>query len=334
MNKKLACLFFSVLCIVLMAGCKKATKSEKQQVITLVMAEVNPPDSVCGQMDAAFKQKVEELSDKSIIVDVQYSGALGNENEVIKFMMAPGSSIQLARTSANLSQYGAKKSALITIPYTFANSAHFWKFASSDLAESFLVEPYELKLGVRGLCYAEEGFRNFFSTKKINSIEDLAGKKMRVSGKNLTDLAVALGAEPMQIPFTDLYMALQTGTVEVAEQPLTNYMSNSFHKVAPYMITDRHMLGAVQILINSECWDSLTVEQQDILKTSARYASEQCKVIVEEKDLTASVKLISEGVVIKELTDNVKWQKACEKVIMENSKDYPELYQQIVNIGK
>lgn len=324
----------ALVCLVtIIVTCTRVKSDRNQEPLTLVMAEVNPENSVCGQMDAAFKNKVEELSGGKIKIDVRYSGVLGDEKEVINLMKNPESSIQLCRFSANLSGYGEPKSALISVPFTFKNSEHFWKFAKSDIAKELLEEPYKKGLGLRGLCYAEEGFRSFLSIEPVNSYKDLEGKKMRVSGKTLTDLALALKAQPVTVPFTDLYSSLQTGATEVAEQPLANCLSNSFFEVAPYIILDRHMLGAVQILITSEQWDKLSPEYQEIIQEAAEFASDFCKIIAEEEEVSAAIKLVNEGVTIKNVENNSEWQKACEKMILENTKDYSELYEKIQNLA-
>lgn len=320
-------------CTILLTSCSKA-KEQNKSVINLVMAEVNPENSHCGQMDKFFKDKVEELSNGTIIIDLRFSGVCGDEKQVINFMMQGNSTIQLARVTANLSPYGEKKSELLTIPYTFKSPEHFWKFASSNLAQDMLEQAYNDGLGVRGLCYAEEGFRNFFSTNKISSVNDIKGKKMRVAGKNLENLAKSLEAEPVKCEYTDLYMSLQTGMVEVAEQPFSNYLSNSFYKVAPYLILDKHMLGVVQIMVTSECWDTLSAEQQSILKEAAMAAAQFCKDISEQQEIDAALKLVSEGVTIVSVPDMEPWKKACQGMIEENSKEYSEIYKQIVNLGE
>ncbi|MDE7391374.1 MAG: C4-dicarboxylate ABC transporter substrate-binding protein, partial [Treponemataceae bacterium] len=110
------------------AACKKDGQ-KKDKPVTLLMAEVNPEDSICGQMDLAFKQKVEELSGGSITIDLQCSGILGDESQVMKVFMSENPTIQLVRISASLAKYGGKKSKLISIPFTFSNAEHFWKFA-------------------------------------------------------------------------------------------------------------------------------------------------------------------------------------------------------------
>ena len=134
----------------------------------------------------------------------------------------------MSRISAfSLTSYGGEKSKLLSIPYTFANRDHYWNFATSDLAEEFLIEPHENGSGVRGLFYGEEGFRHFFATKELKGIESLKGMKIRVSADPvMTGMVEGLGATPTVVSFSELYSALQTGVVDAAEQPIANYKAN------------------------------------------------------------------------------------------------------------
>ena len=77
--------------------------------ITLVYAEVNPLDTIVGQTGTAFKEKVEELSGGKIKIDIQASGVLGAENDVLDTMLGGGGTIDMARISAfALTSYGGK----------------------------------------------------------------------------------------------------------------------------------------------------------------------------------------------------------------------------------
>ena len=150
--------------------------------VTLVYAEVNPLDTIVGQTGTHFKEKVEELTGGSVVIDVQASGVLGSENDVLDAILGGSTTIDISRISAfALTSYGCNKSKLLSIPFTFENRAHFWNFANSDLAPEFLSEPQELGLPVRGLFYGEEGFRHFFTVKPVATITDLKGMKLRVS---------------------------------------------------------------------------------------------------------------------------------------------------------
>ncbi|MBP3280612.1 MAG: C4-dicarboxylate ABC transporter substrate-binding protein, partial [Butyrivibrio sp.] len=103
--------------------------------ITLVMAEVNPLDTIVGMTDQKFKEEVESRSNGSIIIDLQASGVLGSENDVLDSMLGGGGTIDMSRISAfALTSYGGQKSMLLSLPYIFTSRDHFWKFATSDLA--------------------------------------------------------------------------------------------------------------------------------------------------------------------------------------------------------
>ena len=319
---------------------KEETKTETAEVtpaadaITLVYAEVNPLDTIVGQTATAFKEKVEELSNGSIIIDVQASGVLGSENDVLDTMLGGGGTIDMSRISAfALTSYGGEKSKLLSLPYTFVSREHFWNFATSDLAEEFLLEPHENGSGVRGLFYGEEGFRHFFTVKEVKDMEDLAGMKLRVSNDPVMNgLVESLGASPTVVSFGELYSALQTGVVDGAEQPIANYKSNAFPEVAPNLILDGHTLGAVQVIITDEAWDSLTEEQQNILTEAGQYASEFNRKISEEAENKVLEQLKADGVNVVEVTDISKWQDAVKDVVAENIVGNEDLYQQILDM--
>ena len=100
--------------------------------VTLVYAEVNPLDTIVGQTATHFKEKVEELTGGSVVIDVQASGVLGSENDVLDAILGGSTSIDMSRISAfALTSYGCNKSKLLSIPFTFENRAHFWNFANS-----------------------------------------------------------------------------------------------------------------------------------------------------------------------------------------------------------
>ncbi len=304
--------------------------------VTFVMAEVNPLDTIVGQMDSKFKEEVEKLSGGSITIDLQASGVLGSENDVLDTMLGGGGTIDISRISAfALTSYGGEKSMLLSIPYTFKDRDHFWAFVDSPLAEEFLVEPSENGSGVRGLFYGEEGFRHFFTVKEVTGMADLAGMKLRVSNDPVMNgMVEGLGASPTVVAFGELYSALQTGVVDGAEQPIANYKSNAFPEVANNMILDGHTLGAVQVIITDEAWNSMTENQQAAMMEAGKIASQYCRQISEEAENKVLEELKAEGCNIVEVTDKSEWAEACKKVIEENTSSQADLYQQILDLAK
>ena len=314
------------------AGDAAAAASDPK--VTLVYAEVNPLDTIVGQTGSHFKEKVEELTGGSVVVDVQASGVLGSENDVLDAILGGSTSIDISRISAfALTSYGCNKSKLLSIPFTFENRAHFWNFANSELAPEFLNEPQELGLPVRGIFYGEEGFRHFFTVKPVSGIADFKGLKLRVSNDPVMNgMVEGLGANPTVVSFGELYSALQTGVVDGAEQPIANYKSNAFPEVANNLILDGHALGAVQAIITDNAWNKLTENQQAAVMEAAADTQAFNADLSETAEKKVLDELKSSGCNVVDVPDKAPWQEACAKVISENTSDQAELYQQLLDM--
>ena len=324
----------AALCLTAVSCTKKTGGEEKS--ITLVMAEVNPAETIAGQMDQAFKQKVEELSQGKIKIDLQCSGILGDIDTLMTMATKPGSSVHILRLSAmSFAPYDCKKTLMLAIPYTFSNKDHFWRFANSKTADEILNEPLECGLGVKGLFFGEEGFRHFFSTKKIAKVEDFTGLKVRgTNDKAMQGLIAGVKATSVPVNYADLYGALQTGIIDAAEQPIANYLANHFNTVAPYMIFDGHTLGVMETVITKECWDSLTEKQKNILTEAGKYAADFCRKLSQTEEDKVKATLLTEGATLTDVDDVKPWQNACAEIIKQGSAADPALYQEIILYAK
>ena len=311
-----------------------ATAAANDPKVTLVYAEVNPLDTIVGQTATHFKEKVEELTGGSVVIDVQASGVLGSENDVLDAILGGSTSIDMSRISAfALTSYGCNKSKLLSIPFTFENRAHFWNFANSDLAPEFLNEPQELGLPVRGVFYGEEGFRHFFTVNPVSGIDDFKGLKLRVSNDPVMNgMVEGLGANPTVVAFGELYSALQTGVVDGAEQPIANYKSNAFPEVANNLILDGHTLGAVQAVITDNAWGKLTANQQAAVMAAAADTQKFNADLSETAENKVLDELRSSGCNVVDVDDKTPWQEACAKVIKDNTSDQAELYQKLLDM--
>ena len=323
-------LFGIALVLVMLLSCVSALAEEP---ITLTYAEVNPIEgTVVGDVALAFKEKLEELSGGAIVVDIQASGVMGDEKTVLSNIFAGDTSVDIVRISAfALNQYGAKKSVFLTLPYVFTSEEHYWNFVESDLAKEFLAEAKESGMPLTGLAYGEEGFRHFFLKNEAHTIEDLKGLKIRVSDDPImTGMVTGLGAAATTVSFGELYSALQTGVVDAAEQPITNYLSNSFQEVAPYLLKDGHTLGTIELIATDSCFAKLTEEQQAMVQEAADYAMQVCKESVTTKQEEAAQTLIEKGATIIEVEDKTPWQEATKSVLEANIAGMEDIYEQIL----
>ncbi|HCS67968.1 MAG TPA: C4-dicarboxylate ABC transporter substrate-binding protein [Oribacterium sp.] len=291
--------------------------------VTLTMAEVNPLEgTICGQMDTKFKEAVEAISGGSITIDLQASGVLGAEQDVLDSMLGGGGDIDMSRISAfALTSYGASKSVLLSLPYVFESREHFWNFVNSDLGTEILNESEEAGVGIKGLFYGEEGFRHFFTveSKPVSSVADLKNMKIRVSNDPIMQKMVsALGANPASVSMTELYSALQTNTVDGAGQPIANYASNRFDEVGPNLTLDGHTLGAIEVVISDDSWNNkLTDNQRDVITEASKIASEYCHKIAAETEDKVLEELKGRGCNVIEVADKSEWEAACQPITDE-----------------
>jgi len=303
----------------------------------LTYAEMNNLDgTVPGEMAKAFKEKVEELSGGNLVIniDIQSNGVLGSEDQLIDNLLGGGNITDFTRITASaLTQYGCEKASLLGIPYTFENDEHFYRFAESELAQEILLEPVELGLPLRGLCYAQEGFRNFFFKNEVNGLEDLKNMKIRVSSDPvMTGMVNDLGAYATPVAFTELYSALSSGVVDGAEQPVPNYLSNAFPEVASNLLLDGHTLGVIQIVVSEYRWKKLSEQEREWITEAARYAAHAANEKVNELTEETMRQLREKNVNIVEVKDKTPWVEACQPTIEEHTRNNRELYQRIVDM--
>ena len=329
--KKLICI---ALALVMVLGLAITANAADQ--VTLVMAEVNPLDTIVGQTDSFFAEKVEELTGGSVKIDLQAAGVLGSENDVLDAIANGDDSIDISRISAfALTTYGCQKASLLSIPYTWTGRDHFWAFADSELAAEFQNEPQEIGLPLRGIFYGEEGFRHFFTREPVAGIKDLAGLKLRVSNDPvMVGMVNGLGASATPIAFGELYSALQTGVVDGAEQPIANYKANAFPEVANNLILDGHTLGAIQVVITDTAWEKLTEEQQAAVMEAGKLAQEFNRELSQTAENEVLEELKANGCNVVEVDNPAEWAEACAEVITENTKSQAELYQQLLDLAK
>ena len=128
-----------------------------------------------------------------------------------------------------------------------------------------LKQQVEAKLGVKLLSVMYLGRRqlNLRTDKPVNTPADLAGVKLRMPGtESWLFLGRALGANPVPVAFTEIYTALQTGTVDGQDNPLPTVRDSKFYEVTKQIVLTSHLVDLNYLAFSKRVWDRLTPEQQ------------------------------------------------------------------------
>jgi hypothetical protein len=123
----------------------------------------------------------------------------------------------------------------------------------------------ELYLGTREL--------DLRTTKKITTPDDLKGLKLRMPDSPAwIFLGKALGANPTPLAFSELYLALQTGTVDGQDNPLSTDRAAKFYEVTKQIVLTNHLVDGLILCINDQTWNALSPDQQKVIQGAANAA--------------------------------------------------------------
>jgi tripartite ATP-independent transporter DctP family solute receptor len=174
-------------------------------------------------------------------------------------------------------------------PYMFRDFDHWKAYANSDLFRE-LAEGYRKKSGNKMLAITYYGERHVTSNKEIRTPDDMKGLKIRVPDAPLyTMFPRAVGANPTPIAFAEVYLALQSGTVDAQENPLPTIEAKKFYEVQKYIVLTGHITDALISIVGGPTWNKLSDADkkvfEDVLKEAAARATSE--IVEKEKQLGA-----------------------------------------------
>ena len=296
-------------------------------------AEVNPSDHIITRTGKYFADRVKEMSDGRIEIEIYDAGKLGNDAQYYE-QLRIGALDMYRGNAIALEGISNMEVGVMAMPYLFRDNDHFWKVCDGEIGKEILADIQESGSNMVGLCFLDEGARNIMTVDApIKDISDLKGLKIRsMEDELLCDVIRATGAEPVVMDYADVYSALQSGAVDGAENPVCSYYSNQFYKVAPYYTVDAHTHSPSVILISEITWKHLSDEDKNILLTAAEMAKEYNKAEIEDAESNAYNKLIKEKVKITQIDDISKWQDAMEPVYEAYAGNHRLLIDKIKNL--
>lgn len=146
------------------------------------------------------------------------------------------------------------------------------------------------------------GFRETTSSKPLNSVADFKGLKIRTQSNEIHQaIFTALGASATIINFSELYTAMEQGTVDAQENPYVNIYSNAYYEVQDYLVETNHVFQLAAMLISQSTYDKLSDEQKGWVDEAAAYAADVEWEATETDNETAKQACIDAGMTFVQL---------------------------------
>ncbi len=250
--------------------------------ITLKFNHTDTPSGVRHQAAELFAQRVAQLSNGRIKVLVFHSGQLGNDPQSIKLV----SEGKLDFTVSATGSYSGlvPELNLTALPYLVTGYEEGWRFYDESpwLRTQFDKLPPK---GLRHLATWEAGFRSFTTKTPLARPSDAAGKKMRVFPNEMIQWIVqAVGYEPVVIPVTEVYGAIQQGRVDGQENPIDTIRALRFFEVAPNIALTQHVYSPLPVVVSEQRWAKLSKSDQQIIDKALDESQTFSRTKVREQD--------------------------------------------------
>jgi tripartite ATP-independent transporter DctP family solute receptor len=256
-----------------------------------------------GQAVTRFAEIVNQKSGGKIKVRLFAGGALGNDVTMISALQGGTQEMTIPDTSTLVGISGLKDFGLINLPFLFQNGQE---------ADALLDGPFGQKLmaklpekGLVGFGFWENGFRQVTNSRRpITKAEDFTGLKLRVIQNPLfIDTFRELGANAVPMPFTEVYTALETKTIDGQENPLATILASKFYEVQKHTVMSNHIYSVWAFLMSKRFWDKLTPDEQALITESATEAKDFERKTIRDFEKTALDELKAKGMEVTTLSE-------------------------------
>ena len=267
-----------------------------------------------------FAKEVEKRTQGRYKVQTFYNGALGGERESIEAVQL--GTLDLTMTSSGPVPNFVPEVAILDIPFLFKDYAQARSTLDGPIGQDMLGK-FTPK-GIIALAWGENGFRHMTNNKRsVNAPDDLKGLKMRTMENPVHMQAYkAFGIIPTPMAFTEVFTALQQGTVDGQENPLSVISAAKFGQVQKYITLTGHVYSPALLLMNKGKWDKLSAADKQAFAESAKEAVKANRARIDEDEKRVVAELKAQGMTVVEVVDKSKFQNTLTPTFAEFGKKF------------
>lgn len=225
-----------------------------------------------------FNELLKEKTAGELTLKLFPDSTLGNAQAMISGVR--GGTIDMEMSGSNNFTGLAPVINLLDVPFLFRDTTHAHKTLDGKVGDDLraAVEPKGLKV----LAWWENGWRDVTNSRTpIKTPADLQGLKIRTNNSPMNIAAFKIfGANPIPMPFAEVYTGLETRTIDAQEHPINVVWSAKFYEVQKYLSLTHHAYSPLLVVINKKKFDALSPQLQQALLTSAKEAGDYQRQLV------------------------------------------------------
>lgn len=331
MKYRFGCAFILVFTVLFAA----ASLSEAAPRFSLKLGHSVPEENAYHYGAVRFKELVEAKTNGDVHIDLFPNNQLGTgERDLIE-------GLQLGTVDIYVGSTGPmggfeKRFLLFDFPFLFKDKKHVYAVLDGEIGKH-IMGLLDAR-GLHGLAWIENGFRNLTNGRRsINTVEDVKGLKIRTM-ENKVHMAMwrALGVDPTPMAWSEVFTALQQGTIDGQENPIPVIYTSKIYEVQKHLALTRHVFSPAMIVVAKQVFDSMPEEYRKIMQESAQEAAIYQREVCDKME-NEYIELLKKSGMEITTPDTAPFQEACKGVYDQFRGELGEdagLLDQIISMGK
>lgn len=273
-----------------------------------------------GAAANAWADSVEKATNNAFAIKHFPSSALGGERELIE-------GLQLGTVEAAIVSTGALSNfvsdvGIVDIPFLFRDTQHARAVLDGKFGQDLLAKFQQR--GLVALAWGEQGFRHLTNNKvSVQNVADLKGLKIRVTENPVHITAFrTLGAAPTPMSWPEVISALQQGTIDGQENPISVLTSSKLWEVQKHLTLTSHVYAPVVLVLSPSFWGSLTDAQKAAFAEGAKAGAQASRAFVDDVEAKGVEMAKSNGMQVVENVDAAAFRAALEPAYKQYAKKF------------
>lgn len=273
-----------------------------------------------GAAAKAWADSVEKATNNAFAIKHFPSSALGGERELIE-------GLQLGTVEAAIVSTGALSNfvsdvGIVDIPFLFRDTQHARAVLDGKFGQDLLAKFQQR--GLIALAWGEQGFRHLTNNKvSVQNVADLKGLKIRVTENPVHITAFrTLGAAPTPMSWPEVISALQQGTIDGQENPISVLTSSKLWEVQKHLTLTSHVYAPVVLVLSPSFWGSLTDAQKAAFTEGAKAGAQASRAFVDDVEAKGVEMAKINGMQVVENVDAAAFRAALEPAYKQYAKKF------------
>lgn len=274
-----------------------------------------------------FQELVSERTEGAVTIELYPNASLGDERTLLEGMQI-GTVDMGVITNGPVANF-VEEMAVFELPFLFSSPEEAYAVLDGPIGQELLGKLSEVNL--KGLAYAERGFRNLTNSERpVRHPDDIDGLRVRVMENPVyVDTFRELGANAVPMAWTEALTAMQQGTIDGQENPVNVVHSFKLNETQNYMTMSRHTYAPAIFVMGMPVWNRLPEAAQDVIEQAAQEAAEHERRVNAEMESKQLAELRASGMEIVEDPEVDAFQAAVAPVYEKYGNQFGEYLDRI-----